>query len=73
MKANIAWCPVHGLHGCRDSCFECGGPVEQIKMAEVPFNGRGYVISLFALALSGLLVFATGLVAGLILFVWAFA
>ncbi|HET7455423.1 MAG TPA: hypothetical protein VFJ76_07880 [Solirubrobacterales bacterium] len=31
-KANIAWCPKHGLHGARDTCFECGEPVEQIPM-----------------------------------------
>lgn len=28
----IARCPKHGLHGCRDTCFECGGPVEQVPM-----------------------------------------
>ena len=33
--ANIAWCPEHGLHGARDTCFECGKPVEQIPMLEV--------------------------------------
>jgi hypothetical protein len=33
--ANIAWCPEHGLHGARDTCFECGRPVEQIPMLEV--------------------------------------
>lgn len=31
-SVNIARCPTHGLHGCRDRCFECGGPVEQIAM-----------------------------------------
>lgn len=31
-QANIAWCPEHGLHGARDTCFECGEPVEQIPM-----------------------------------------
>lgn len=31
----IARCPEHGLHGCRDTCFECGGPVEQVAMVEV--------------------------------------
>lgn len=31
----IARCPEHGLHGARDSCFECGGPVEQVLMAPV--------------------------------------
>lgn len=29
---NIARCPEHGLHGRRDSCFECGGPVEQVTV-----------------------------------------
>lgn len=33
--ANIAWCPEHGLHGARDTCFECGKPVEQIPMVPV--------------------------------------
>lgn len=28
----IARCPVHGLHGERDSCHVCGGPVEQVEM-----------------------------------------
>lgn len=28
----IARCPEHGLHGQRDTCFECGGPVEQVAM-----------------------------------------
>lgn len=30
----IARCPEHGLHGARDECFECGGPVEQVEMVE---------------------------------------
>lgn len=29
---NIASCPVHGLHGQREECFVCGGPVEQVPM-----------------------------------------
>lgn len=28
----FARCPKHGLHGCRDTCFVCGGPVEQVFM-----------------------------------------
>jgi hypothetical protein len=28
----IARCPVHGLHGEREECFVCGGPVEQVPM-----------------------------------------
>lgn len=28
----IARCPEHGLHGERDECFVCGGPVEQVAM-----------------------------------------
>lgn len=28
----IARCPEHGLHGQREACFECGGPVEQVPM-----------------------------------------
>lgn len=31
----VARCPEHGLHGCRETCFECGGPVEQVPMTEV--------------------------------------
>lgn len=31
----IARCPIHGLHGERDECFECGGPVEKVRMVEV--------------------------------------
>jgi hypothetical protein len=36
--ADIAWCPEHGLHGARDTCFECGKPVRQIPM--VPIAGE---------------------------------
>jgi hypothetical protein len=28
----IAKCSTHGLHGCRNVCFECDGPVEQVAM-----------------------------------------
>ena len=28
----IARCPEHGLHGERQECFVCGGPVEQVPM-----------------------------------------
>lgn len=31
----IARCPEHGLHGSRDRCYVCGGPVEQIPMARL--------------------------------------
>lgn len=31
----VARCPEHGLHGQRDTCFDCGGPVEQIPMVRV--------------------------------------
>lgn len=30
----IARCPEHGLHGQRDECFVCGGPVDQVPMIE---------------------------------------
>lgn len=33
--ADIAWCPEHGLHGARSTCFECGKPVKQIRMIPV--------------------------------------
>lgn len=29
---NIARCPEHGLHGCRETCFVCGVSVEQVPM-----------------------------------------
>lgn len=32
----IARCPEHGLHGCRDTCFECGRPVERVPMVPAP-------------------------------------
>lgn len=31
----IARCPKHGLHGRRDFCFDCNGPVEQVAMLPV--------------------------------------
>lgn len=31
----VARCAEHGLHGCRDRCFVCGGPVEQVDMVEL--------------------------------------
>jgi hypothetical protein len=30
-----ARCPEHGLHGERTTCFECGGPVEQVPMVRL--------------------------------------
>lgn len=36
----IARCPIHGLHGDRTECFECGGPVEQVAMVEVGVLGE---------------------------------
>ncbi len=30
----IAYCPEHGLHGAREDCFTCMGPVEQVPMVE---------------------------------------
>lgn len=33
--AEIACCPIHGLHGERDECYVCGGPVEKILMKPV--------------------------------------
>lgn len=32
----IARCAEHGLHGQRDDCFVCRGPVEQVEMHEEP-------------------------------------
>lgn len=34
---SVARCPEHGLHGCRETCFECGKPVEQVPMVELDF------------------------------------
>jgi hypothetical protein len=42
---NIARCPVHGLHGCRDVCFafehegrgDCNGLVEQVPMVPLDY------------------------------------
>lgn len=28
----IAWCPEHGLHGGRETCFDCGGEVVRVPM-----------------------------------------
>lgn len=39
---NIARCPEHGLHGERDECFVCGGPVEQVRMVVVPTHPDGH-------------------------------
>lgn len=30
----IAYCSEHGLHGQRDTCFECGAPAQQIPMVQ---------------------------------------
>ncbi len=35
----IARCPEHGLHGERQECFVCGGPVEQVLMAPAEVMG----------------------------------
>jgi hypothetical protein len=32
VSVKIARCPEHGLHGERDTCFVCGGPVEQVDV-----------------------------------------
>lgn len=32
---HIARCPQHGLHGERDTCFECGRAVDQVPMVEL--------------------------------------
>jgi hypothetical protein len=45
---NIARCPVHGLHGCRDVCFafehegerDCDGRVEQVPMVPATAHER---------------------------------
>jgi hypothetical protein len=37
----IARCPKHGLHGERTECYVCGGPVEQVAMAELAVQRGG--------------------------------
>lgn len=37
---DVACCPVHGLHGCRDTCFECGVPVRQVRVRVVPVSSE---------------------------------
>lgn len=32
MSFCVARCPVHGIHGQRTECFECGGEVEQLEV-----------------------------------------
>lgn len=49
----IARCLEHGLHGKRESCFDCGGPVEQVPLwpatQDSPFDPYtdGYLESLY--------------------------
>jgi hypothetical protein len=31
----VARCPEHGLHGLREECFACGGPVQQVRMLQI--------------------------------------
>jgi hypothetical protein len=31
---HIARCPEHGIHGERDECFVCGGPVQKLPMVD---------------------------------------
>jgi hypothetical protein len=31
----VAECQIHGLHGERNECFVCGGPVKQVALARV--------------------------------------
>lgn len=35
MTVTIARCPEHGLHGDREECFVCGGPVEQVRIVPI--------------------------------------
>ena len=52
----VAYCPEHGLHGERDTCFVCGEPVQQVPMTEaaplldlleacLPYIGEGEAAS----------------------------
>jgi hypothetical protein len=53
VTVGIAYCPEHGLHGLRDTCFECGGPVEHIAMRPVEREAEQVVRALLQ-ALEGL-------------------
>ena len=54
----IARCPVHGLHGERQECFVCGGPVEQVPMRPVRTSrwwskiAAGIVLAPFAVVMA---------------------
>lgn len=52
-RCSIAYCPEHGLHGERQECFVCGGPVERVEMvpARSKWTERGRRGSLWALGL----------------------
>jgi hypothetical protein len=45
-SVDIARCPEHGLHGQREECFVCGGPVEQVPVVEVDHLKRRLMISI---------------------------
>jgi hypothetical protein len=48
VAVSIARCPEHGLHGERDACFVCGGPVEQVAMVDAAVAAdRDHWIRLF--------------------------
>jgi hypothetical protein len=40
VKVDVAFCPMHGLHGKRDDCFECGNPCQQIPMVPLKMVER---------------------------------
>jgi hypothetical protein len=46
--SHIAYCPEHGLHGERDTCFACGGPVLQIPMRAIVSDSAVREIAEFA-------------------------
>lgn len=37
---DIARCPEHGIHGQREKCYVCEGPVEQVRVVPVSSEGR---------------------------------
>ncbi len=39
----VARCPRHGIHGQRDRCFVCDGPVEQVELVPDRWYERALV------------------------------
>jgi hypothetical protein len=57
----VARCPIHGLHGERSTCFDCGGPVEQVPMVERRREPAMALASLVALGVAVILFLVSGI------------